>query len=839
MAAPPKQERGEAQGISGRRSTRLFISIPLTLTGKDGDGHTFKENTRTLIINKHGAKVATTHQVALGAEVIVENRALGRTAKANVVWLSDRASPKDPWEIGLQLTEAQNIWGIEFPPDDWQEGPPIGPGGQRLGKPIVPPKPPEVSKTPAKVAEPPPAPQPAAAKRVELPSPPPPPPATPPPAPLPPETSNTITEAAISSFTQTVQAASAANLKSFEEQLAKFTNQFGFQTQASIQEAASRLEEKTLGSLEQQLTTLEGRVRASRDELEALLARFREIQKGSRAEVEKTQRSIQDASSQALQYALKEMEGRVRRELEAASSGFVQQTRLRVQNEASAAMEALSREASKRLTTLTEDFLSKTTPELQARQKQIADQAKAQIMQALEGTSVEVRARIHKIAGEVAPELRTEMESSLVEYAGQLINRLTLSFEEQTQASTQAAEQSLQHSLEKVHQAIEQEISNAAAKVRESYQQEAARANQGVSEQIARGIEQTFKSETDAYRRKLGELSISSLEGFQDKADTLHESFEGRLQKSLQKFEEKSAKEVIDKLQKTSDDLLDSLAKQLGKHGEETLEMLNLELHRDGKELITDAQRQIHVAIQAGLDSLTLEAQTTSQEYRSHLQKAFQEFQDRTAQELQHHLEELSEKQRQVILEQVQHGIDDLINKALAQVKNKANQALTEASDTVNKQVGAAAVALKDWEDQAGARLEALSRKFEAGMQASAQAHERQKADLSQSVLEKLGKESEALLEDLCDRLQQAARVFEDKGTEAIQAKLQAVTEELLEAAAAQLRKHSEENQDLVADQLKEKQRQAISQAENLFRNSLADMLKAFIQTEPKKATDR
>src|SRR5260370_26857753 len=131
---PRKQDKAETQSVAGRRSTRLFISIPLTLSGIDTAGHTFKENTKTLIINKHGAKIATVHQLTLGGEVTIENRALARTAKAIVVWVGDRASPKDPVEIGLQLTEAQNLWGIEFPPDDWQEGPPIGPDGQRREK---------------------------------------------------------------------------------------------------------------------------------------------------------------------------------------------------------------------------------------------------------------------------------------------------------------------------------------------------------------------------------------------------------------------------------------------------------------------------------------------------------------------------------------------------------------------------------------------------------------------------------------------------------------------------------------------------------------------------------
>src|SRR5712692_7048944 len=276
MAVPPKQEKAESQGLAGRRSTRLFISIPVALSGTDVAGHTFKETTKTLIINRHGAKLATAHQLALGAEVTIENRALARTAKANVVWVGDRASPKDPVEVGLQLTEAQNIWGIEFPPDDWQAGPPIGPGGQKLTKPLPTapakaPQAPPAAKTLTLQAVP--AAKPPVAKPAVDSSPAPKPAPKPALAPVPTarsiappaETANAAIDAAMSRFTQLMEGTAAAQVKSFEAHLAKLTNELGFRTQSSLQEAAGHLQKKTLGSFEQQLGALEGRLRASRE----------------------------------------------------------------------------------------------------------------------------------------------------------------------------------------------------------------------------------------------------------------------------------------------------------------------------------------------------------------------------------------------------------------------------------------------------------------------------------------------------------------------------------------------------------------------------------------------
>lgn len=119
---PPadKEKKLEAPPGNVRRSTRLSIALPVTLTGTDKSGQEFAENTRTIIVNKHGAKVSTCHQLVKGTEVSIENRALGRTAKAIVVWIGEKRLGKDLLEIALELTKPENIWAIEFPPDDWE-----------------------------------------------------------------------------------------------------------------------------------------------------------------------------------------------------------------------------------------------------------------------------------------------------------------------------------------------------------------------------------------------------------------------------------------------------------------------------------------------------------------------------------------------------------------------------------------------------------------------------------------------------------------------------------------------------------------------------------------------
>jgi hypothetical protein len=63
----------------------------------------------------------TRYQMAMGADVTIENRSVVREAKATVVWIGGRLAGKELFEIAIQLAHPENIWGMEFPPDDWDQ----------------------------------------------------------------------------------------------------------------------------------------------------------------------------------------------------------------------------------------------------------------------------------------------------------------------------------------------------------------------------------------------------------------------------------------------------------------------------------------------------------------------------------------------------------------------------------------------------------------------------------------------------------------------------------------------------------------------------------------------
>lgn len=103
-----------------RRTARLTISIHIFISAVDADGDIFCEEAHTQVVNEHGGMIATTHHLAVGTEVLVENRALGVVVKASVVRLDKKDDAGGLHLVALELVEAKNVWGITFPPDDWR-----------------------------------------------------------------------------------------------------------------------------------------------------------------------------------------------------------------------------------------------------------------------------------------------------------------------------------------------------------------------------------------------------------------------------------------------------------------------------------------------------------------------------------------------------------------------------------------------------------------------------------------------------------------------------------------------------------------------------------------------
>jgi hypothetical protein len=97
-----------------RRSDRVYIELRIQISGVDAIGGSFAEQTQTLVVSRHGAKVISRH-------VLVPQQSLNlrcyRTGIETLVRVVGQIGHvEEGYYYGLEVADAQvNVWGIEFP----------------------------------------------------------------------------------------------------------------------------------------------------------------------------------------------------------------------------------------------------------------------------------------------------------------------------------------------------------------------------------------------------------------------------------------------------------------------------------------------------------------------------------------------------------------------------------------------------------------------------------------------------------------------------------------------------------------------------------------------------
>jgi hypothetical protein len=103
----------ENEARESRRSTRVQLKVriqakgltePLTCEGE------------TIVVNLHGARMSTTVPLRVGMRIEIHVILTDKHAFAQVVYVD----PDWPRHCGIGLEKPENIWGVSFPPDDWE-----------------------------------------------------------------------------------------------------------------------------------------------------------------------------------------------------------------------------------------------------------------------------------------------------------------------------------------------------------------------------------------------------------------------------------------------------------------------------------------------------------------------------------------------------------------------------------------------------------------------------------------------------------------------------------------------------------------------------------------------
>lgn len=103
---------------SRRRSMRVLLSVPIRVMGKTASNEDFVEQTRTLVVNAHGALISLQTPVASNQRVTVENKATNQSRECRVAHVGTQAAGKI--QVGIEFVKPSgSFWQIDFPPDDW------------------------------------------------------------------------------------------------------------------------------------------------------------------------------------------------------------------------------------------------------------------------------------------------------------------------------------------------------------------------------------------------------------------------------------------------------------------------------------------------------------------------------------------------------------------------------------------------------------------------------------------------------------------------------------------------------------------------------------------------
>ena len=113
-----KERQSWATDPGRRRSMRVLLSVPIQVRGKNPQNQDFTEETRTLVVNAHGALISLSAQAVVNEKVFVSNSATHQTQECRVVYFGNTQAGKA--QMGVEfLTPSPAFWQIDFPPEDW------------------------------------------------------------------------------------------------------------------------------------------------------------------------------------------------------------------------------------------------------------------------------------------------------------------------------------------------------------------------------------------------------------------------------------------------------------------------------------------------------------------------------------------------------------------------------------------------------------------------------------------------------------------------------------------------------------------------------------------------
>ncbi|MGH9326407.1 MAG: hypothetical protein ACRD2B_06945 [Terriglobia bacterium] len=760
-----------------RRSTRLLVAVPVILSGHDAKGERFREECKTTFINRQGASISVSHVITPGTELLVENPPLGIRVRARAVRFVEKTAAAGLHQVAVELLELKNVWGIRYPPQDWQRS---------LPTPVRPEK--KASPVPAtiEIALPP-------QLQSLTPYPQPPIPNLQPPAPNPqPVTGSLHPEGVLSR-------------EFVENSLAKATTALD----ARLQDAFARLEanRSDFCGIEERLTHLAETAAGSCASLEALISKKEEIEVATRSELENFRADLQRASSEARDQAVsslalsaEEAESERGRALETLQVQAEEATRTglegfrgELQQQAQAFRESL-------LPEIAREAAAQSATEFANAKVALSSQVKEEIQLATRSELENFRAELERASSEARDQAVSSLALSAEEAEserGRALETLQVQAEEATRASLESFRGELQQQAQAFRESLLPEIAREAAAQSAT---EFANAKVALSTQVKEEIQLATRSELENFRAELerasreardqavSSLALSAEELLTEQVRATREA-EEQVGARLERFQgelESRAREF----QHHAVTLLEQPTREIAKYAEDTLLMAREEAELLRNSFIEGTQAQMGAITRGTLASMTGESKAITEEYRTQLRAAFESIKEKSAVELRSAIQEALDQGRDSALRQLQKDAEDFSAVAVGEFRGKSEEAIRDASDAVNKHVGAAAFVVKEWADQATQRLESYMDRMEKRSDGAIEAIENRSLDLSETTLERFRKDSETLLMGLRQRIQKASEALTGDLPQADQRESKASELSALEDAASHAAEH-------------------------------------------------
>jgi hypothetical protein len=97
-----------------RRSGRIPKQIAITVIGSDIEGRVFSEQTKTVVLSRHGAGIVSTYKLSAEQEVVIRSEESHKEIEARVV--GQIGSEGDTYIYGVAFLDREiNFWGLDFP----------------------------------------------------------------------------------------------------------------------------------------------------------------------------------------------------------------------------------------------------------------------------------------------------------------------------------------------------------------------------------------------------------------------------------------------------------------------------------------------------------------------------------------------------------------------------------------------------------------------------------------------------------------------------------------------------------------------------------------------------